>query len=145
MAHVYDILAEKGHEVHSVDESTTVLDATRLMNRHRIGALLVMRGESLAGMFTERDVLTRVVGEHKDPAATPVGQAMTRQVLCCAPDTSILDARSVMRNKRIRHLPVVGQDGKIVGLISIGDLNAWSLADGEATIHYMSEYIYGRA
>ena len=145
MAHVYDILAEKGHEVHTIDENATVLDATRLMNDHKIGALLVMRGEALAGVFTERDVLTRIVAERKDPATATVAQAMTRQVLCCAPDTSILDARSVMRNKRIRHLPVVGQDGKIVGMVSIGDLNAWSLADGEATIHYMSEYIYGRA
>jgi len=145
MAHVYDILAEKGHEVHSVGENISVLDATRQMNRHKIGALLVMRGETLIGIFTERDVLTRVVAERKDPAATAVSQAMTRQVLCCSPDTSILDARSVMRNKRIRHLPVVGTDGKIVGMVSIGDLNAWSLADGEATIHYMSEYIYGRA
>ena len=144
MAHVYDILAEKGHDVHTIGEDTPVLDATRLMNKHKVGALVVMRRDTLAGMFTERDVLTRVVGECKDPAATPVKQVMTRQVMCCAPDTSILDARSVMRNKRIRHLPVVGQDGKLVGMISIGDLNAWSLADGEATITYMSEYIYGR-
>jgi CBS domain-containing protein len=145
MAHVYDILAEKGHEVHTTGEDASVLDATKLMNKHKVGALVVLRGGDLAGMFTERDVLTRVVAACKDPTTMKVGQAMTRQVLCCAPDTTILDARSVMRNKRIRHLPVVGREGKLVGMISIGDLNAWSLADGEATIHYMSEYIYGRA
>jgi CBS domain-containing protein len=145
MAHVYDILAEKGHDLHTIGEDASVLEATKLMNRHKVGALVVMRGENLSGMFTERDVLTRVVAECKEPGTTKVGQVMTRQVLCCGPDTSIMDARGVMRNKRIRHLPVVARDGKIVGMISIGDLNAWSLADGEATIQYMSGYIYGRA
>jgi CBS domain-containing protein len=144
MAHVYDILAEKGNHVYTVNDDVSVLQATQLMNEHKIGALVVMRHDRVAGMFTERDVLRRIVAEKKDPESTPVRQAMTRQVMCCSPDTSVHDARTVMRNRRIRHLPVVASNGELVGMISIGDLNAWSLADGEATIQYMSEYIYGR-
>ena len=144
MAHVFDILSEKGHDVHTVTPETSVLEATLLMNREKIGAVLVMDGDRLAGIFTERDVLTRIVTEGVEPDVTPVARVMSRQVLCCPSDTTILDARAIMRNKRIRHLPVVGSNGKLVGMISIGDLNAWSLADGEATITYMSEYMYGR-
>lgn len=145
MAHVYDILADKGHDVHTIDENTPVLLATQIMNDHKIGALVVMRSGKVTGMFTERDVLRRVVAEQRDPALTQVGDVMTRKVMCCSADTSMNDARAVMRNKHIRHLPVVGKDGGLVGMVSIGDLNSWSIADGEATIHYMSEYIYGRA
>jgi CBS domain-containing protein len=145
MAHVYDILAEKGHDVHTVDENVSILHATQMMNDYKIGALVVLRGKNVVGMFTERDVLRRVVAEQRDPATTKVADVMTRKVMCCPPDAPIDDARSIMRHKHIRHLPVVGKNGELVGLISIGDLNAWSLADGEATIHYMSEYIYGRA
>ena len=145
MAHVYDILAAKGHDVHTVNEDVTVLAATQVMNDHKIGALVVMRGGHVTGMFTERDVLRRVVVEQREPGLTHIADVMTRKVMCCAPDTALDDARTVMRNKHIRHLPVVGKNGELVGMVSIGDLNAWSIADGEATIHYMSEYIYGRA
>jgi CBS domain-containing protein len=145
MAHVYDILADKGHDVHTVDETVTVLAATQTMNDHKIGALVVMRGKNVAGMFTERDVLQRIVAAQCDPATTRVADGMTRKVMCCSPDTTLDEARSIMRNKRIRHLPVVGKNGELVGMISIGDLNGWCIADGEATIQYMSEYIYGRA
>ena len=144
MAHVYDILSEKGHDVHTVSPDMSVLEATLEMNRQKCGAVLVMEEDRMVGIFTERDVLTRVVAEGREPDSTRISQVMSRQVLCCPSDTTVLDARGIMRNKRIRHLPVVGVDGKLVGMISIGDLNAWSLADDEATITYMSEYMYGR-
>lgn len=144
MGHVFDLLSEKGCHVESVRQGDTVLAATQLMNEHRIGAVVVMNGDKVAGMFTERDVLRRVVAEQRDPAHTPVGDVMTRKVICCTGQTTIDEARSIMRTKRIRHLPVVGAEGQLIGMISIGDLNAWSIADGEATIHYMNEYIYGR-
>lgn len=144
MGHVFDLLADKGCEMFNVRQSDTVLAATQLMNQHRIGAVVVMNGDKAVGMFTERDVLSRVVAEQRDPSTTAVGDVMTRKVVCCTGETSIDEARSIMRTKRIRHLPVVGAEGQLIGLISIGDLNAWMIADGEATIHYMSEYIYGR-
>lgn len=144
MGHVFDLLADKGCYVHAACQSETVLAATQLMNEHRIGAVVVMNGEKPVGMFTERDVLRRVVAEQRDPSGTMVGDVMSRKVICCTGQTTLDEARSIMRTQRIRHLPVVGAEGQIIGMISIGDLNAWSIADGEATIHYMSEYIYGR-
>ncbi len=144
MAHVQDILNEKGFEVFTITDDLTVVQATKLMNQHKIGAVIVMSTQHIVGMFTERDVLTRVVAEQRDPAVTTVGQVMTRKVMCCSPETEIDEARAMMRNCRIRHLPVVGRDGKVAGMVSIGDLNAWALADSEVTVQYMSEYIHGR-
>ena len=144
MAHVRDVLAEKGHEVETITEGRTVLEATQEMNRRKIGAMVVMRGDTIAGIFTERDVLQRVVAEQRDPGTTRVGDVMTRKLMVCAPDTTLDDARAVMRHRRIRHLPVVGSNGLLIGMLSIGDLNAWSIADGEVTIQYMSDYLYGR-
>ena len=144
MATVHDILAGKGAAVHAVDEDMSVLEATQQMNRHQIGALMVTDEGRVVGMFTERDVLRRVVAERRDPDATRVGEVMTTQVVCCTADQSLDEARSIMKQKRIRHLPVLdGEDGPI-GVISIGDLNAWCIEDGEAKIQYMEDYIYGR-
>ena len=95
-------------------------------------------------MFTERDVLRRVVGERRDPAATTVADVMTVEVVCCTPETTIEEARGAMMNRRIRHLPVVDGDRRLHGLISIGDLNAWHLDTQEQTIHLLNEYLYGR-
>jgi CBS domain-containing protein len=144
MATVMAILANKGTHVLTIGREATVIQAALLMNEHKVGALVVTEGDGVAGMFTERDVLRRVVGEHRDPAATRVADVMTTEVLCCEPQTSIDEARGVMKNRRIRHLPVV--DGsRLCGLISIGDLNAHQMTSQEHTIHLMHEYLYGRS
>lgn len=144
MAKVRDLLATKPSVVHTVGESVSVLEATRLMNHHQIGALVVTRGHKVVGMFTERDVLARIVAEARDPAETPVRAAMTAKVVCCHPDASLQDIRTLMMDRRIRHVPVLDENGWLCGLVSIGDLNAWNLRDGQVTIAYMSDYIYGR-
>ena len=145
MAVVNDILAQKGSRVVvTVAKGETVLRAAQVMNEHRIGALVVLEGDQIAGMFTERDVLRRVVGEERAPAATRVEEVMTAEVACCTPQTPVEEARAAMKNQRIRHLPVVDGDGRLRGLVSIGYLNAFESASKEETIFWLNEYLYGR-
>jgi CBS domain-containing protein len=140
-----DILMAKGHAVHSTDPGTTVLEATQKMNQQTLGSLVVLVGNRLAGMFTERDVLRRVVGELRNPAEVKVGEVMTTDVICVSPDTDIEDVAQIMKEKRIRHVPVCDDDGKLHGVISIGDVNAYYTTRQEETITFLSDYIYGRA
>lgn len=145
MAKVRDILRRKGLEVISIGPSATVLDASTMMNDHKIGGLVVCDQGKVSGIITERDVLRRVVVEQKNPAQATVADVMTRDVICCQLDTPVDEARSIFMNQRIRHLPVVDADEQITGLISIGDLNAWDLDGKEVTIRYLHEYLYGAA
>jgi CBS domain-containing protein len=144
MPTIKDILSEKGSSVLSTGRDSTVLQAAELMNEHRVGSVLVVEGERIEGIFTERDVLRRVVGARLDPAATRVKDVMTKELACGCPDTSVEEARAFMRNKKIRHLPVIDADNKLHGLISIGDLNAYQLDGQEKTIHYLHQYLYGQ-
>jgi CBS domain-containing protein len=146
MGSVADILNQKqGHHLQCIHPNDTVLAATQKMNEHHIGALLVIDGsETLVGIFTERDVLRRVVAVERTPSAVAVGEVMTSEVACCRPDTSTDEARSIFRQHRIRHLPVVDNSGTVQGLISIGDLNAHHTNHQEVTIHYLQEYLHGR-
>lgn len=144
MAQVRHLLSRKGSQVFSINPQAMVLDAARIMNEHQIGSLVIVERGRVAGIFTERDVLQRVVGARLDPGRTPVALVMTRQVICCRPQTPLEEVRGVFKSQRIRHMPVVDDHGRLCGLISIGDLNAWQL-DGQAQeIHYLHEYIFGR-
>jgi CBS domain-containing protein len=145
MATVSDILAIKGTNVLSISPEATVLDAANRMNERKIGSLLVMDGSRLIGIITERDMLQRVLVELRDPAHTPVGEVMTTELVCCHPHTTLEEARGVLKNRRIRHLPVLDECEQLIGLISIGDLNAHLANDHERTIFVLQEYIYGRA
>jgi CBS domain-containing protein len=145
MTTVMALLAVKGSHVLTIGKDATVLDAALLMNEHKVGALVVTTGDDIAGMFTERDVLRRVVGEQRDPVRTRVEEVMTADVFCCTPETTIEEARGAMKNRRIRHLPVVDGHRRLCGLISIGDLNAHQMTSQEHTIHLMHEYLYGRS
>jgi CBS domain-containing protein len=144
MTMVRDILAKKDSHVWSLGAQTTVLEAARFMADHKVGAVPVLDGEHIVGMFSERDILKRVVAEGRDPSASTVGDVMTTEVACCTLDTSIEEARGAMKNRRIRHLPVVDAEDRLLGIISIGDLNAFQVADQEQTIHLMHEYLHGR-
>jgi CBS domain-containing protein len=145
MATVQDILATKGPHVQSIGPQASVLDAALLMNEHKIGCLVVLDDGRVVGMFSERDILRRVVAERRDPANTTVADTMTTEVLCCRTHTKLDEARGVMMNRRIRHLPVQDDDEHLCGMISIGDLNAYQLHDHQSTIYVMEQYIYGRA
>jgi len=98
----------------------------------------------IAGMFSERDILEPVVAEGRDPSRTSVGEVMTGALGCCTPGTSVEQAGGAMKNRRIRHLPVVDGEDRFLGLISIGDLNAHHATQQSMQIHYLNEYIYGR-
>lgn len=144
MATIREILAGKGTFVHSIGCEATVLDAAQLMNEHKIGCLVVLERGEIRGIFTERDVLSRVVAECRDPATTQVFEVMTQEVVCCPMQTDIEEARHVFANRRIRHMPVVDEDLRLLGLVSIGDVNAFRSNSQEQTIFWLNEYIYGR-
>lgn len=141
MPTVEAILQRKGRHVHSVPHDATVLEAARRMNEHRIGALVVVREDRVVGIFTERDVLNRVVAAQRDPATTRVQEVMSSPVACCSPQTTRNECRHVMRQRRIRHLPVVDGE-KLVGIISIGDINTDEGEEQQQTIRYLYEYMY---
>lgn len=109
--------------VETVSPETSVLDAAKVMNDHRIGSLVVVGHEGgIVGIVTERDFLRRVIADGRDPAETRVSQVMTRSILTCTPDTRLDEVRSTMRDRRVRHVPIIESD-RLVGMISIGDLN----------------------
>jgi CBS domain-containing protein len=142
MSSVQSILDRKGTVVHRVSEDDTVLAAAHAMNSQRVGALVVTRGDLVVGIFTERDILCRVVAAQRAPATTLVRDVMTTPVAVCAPDTTRDECRAVMRHRRLRHLPVVN-NGQLAGIVSIGDVLEATEADQGLTIHYLYEYMYG--
>ncbi len=122
----------------------SVRDACRLMRDRRIGALVVAEDGQLRGMFTERDVVNRVVSEGLDPDKTPVAEVMTSRIIAVRPDRSVEEIEAIMRQERIRHVIVAGENG-VVGMISIGDGTAWHAAEDHQIVEYLTEYITGRA
>ena len=145
MSTARDVLAsKKSAGVITVAPDCAVRDACRIMRDRRIGALLVSEGETLHGIFTERDVLNLVVAEERDPANTKVAEVMTRKVLVVRPDRPLAEIETIMRQERVRHVPVVGEKG-LLGLISIGDVNAFNAAEDHQTVEYLTQYIQGRA
>ena len=134
------LMSIKGGAVASLSPRATALEAAQLMNDRHIGSVVVITKGRLAGIFTERDVLRRVVAEQRDPAATRLSNVMTSPVACAAPHTTLNEIRRVMRDRRIRHIPVV--DGKkVVGMISIGDLNKAEYDGQVETIRYLEQYM----
>jgi len=144
MPTVRDILSSKGSQIFSIGPDASVLEATRQMNQHKVGALVVMLDQQVVGIFTERDVLRRVVAEQRPAAEVTVAEAMTTDVICCEPDIDLDDASTIMQQRRIRHLPVCDEEGGLMGMVSIGDLNACHASHQQQTIHFLNDYIYGR-
>jgi CBS domain-containing protein len=143
MSTVQEVLNRKGHDVVTVKASDNVLTAARLMNERRVGSLTVTEGDSkVIGIFTERDVLCRIVAAQRDPAATLVREVMTAPVACCSPETTQAECRAVMRHRRVRHLPVV-KDDRLVGIVSIGDILEVAAEQQQQTIRYLYEYMLG--
>ena len=142
MSFVRDVLAIKSGDVATIDRDATVLEAARRMRERHIGCLVVMSAERIVGIFTERDMLYRIVAAERDPAATRVCDVMTDRVAFCASDTPLSACRTAMTRNRIRHLPVV-EDGSLRGMISSGDILARELEDQQETIRWMHEYMHG--
>src|SRR5262245_60964945 len=125
MPSVQELLASKGSKVCTIGKEATVLQAVKLMVEHKIGALIVTDQGKIAGIFTERDVMHRVVAPERAPASTRVAEVMTEGVATGSVSTSIDEARSIMVNRRLRHLPIVDDKGALLGIVSITDLNAY--------------------
>ncbi len=142
MAIVRQILQTKGYDVYSVTPEATILDALKEMERRGIGAVLVMSGDKVQGIFSERDYARRGVLKGRD-VSTPVEQVMTKTVYYVSPAESVEECMAQMADKKIRHLPVV-EDGKVVGLISIGDVVNAIITNQKSLIHGLENYILGR-
>jgi len=136
------LIERKGHHVITISPDATVKDAAKLMSDHHIGAVMAIKSnEEVAGIFTERDVMRRVVAEGRDAATTRVRDVMTTAVAYCTSKTTLDEVRSLMREKRIRHMPVV-EEGKLVGIVSLGDLNIVQDEVRVETIQYLEQYLY---
>ena len=142
MINVRDILQEKGREIWRVSPQTTVFDALKLMADRNIGALLVLEGEKLAGIFSERDYARKVILKGKASKDTAVAEIMTAVVVTVGPSQTVEECMELMTANRIRHLPVVdGND--LAGVISIGDVVKAIISDREFTIKQLENYITG--
>jgi CBS domain-containing protein len=134
------LLAEKEPDIHTIVPDTAVVDAVREMNHANIGALVVLEADRVVGIFTERDVLVRVVAADRDPLTTVVRDVMTRDPICVTPTMSVREAMVLVTEKRFRHLPVV-ENGRLCGIISSGDLTRWAVRDQKHQIDHLSAYI----
>jgi CBS domain-containing protein len=142
MRTIGEILASKRlRDVVTVATGDSVLEAVRRMDDANTGSVVVLEGSRLAGIFTERDLMRRVVLRGHDVTSTPVSQVMTRDLIFTEPDAAGEDAMSKMTRHRCRHLPVVDGE-RLVGLVSIGDLMREISDEQSVEIHFLKEYIY---
>jgi CBS domain-containing protein len=139
---VRNILDAKGKEIWSVTPDNSVLEAIKMMAEKGVGALLVMDGESLAGIVSERDYARKVILMGRSSENTPVRDIMTAEVICADPQQSVEECMALMTSNRIRHLPV-RRDEKIVGVLSIGDLVKAIIEEQHFTIKQLEMYITG--
>jgi CBS domain-containing protein len=119
---------EEGEAIHSVSPDTLVTECVHRMTAERIGALVVMDGEKLSGIFTERDGLNKVLAPGLDPRTTKVSAVMTRDPCCVSPTTTVAEAMELITRRRFRHLPIV-KDGRLLAVVSSGDLTRWLVKD----------------
>ena len=141
MAKVRDLIARKGSNVVCIPTTASVLDAARLMNEHHIGGVVVAEGGRPVGIFTERDVLRRVVGAGLDPVSTTVRDVMSTTLFTVTPDTGLEECRALMTERRIRHVPVVGAGG-LEGLVTAGDVMAWQAAEDRTALQQLTDYVH---
>lgn len=142
MITVRHLLDRKNPAMFTVAPEDPVLEAIRAMAEHHVGALLVMRGEALAGIVSERDYARKVVLLGRSSAETPVWQIMSSPVVTVSPDTTVQDCMVLVTEKRIRHLPVM-ESGRVIGIISIGDLVKSVIEEQRRTIEQLESYIHG--
>ena len=143
MKTVKQILDKKGYAIHSVTPASTVYEALQKMAQERIGALIVLDGEELAGIVSERDYARKIVLLGQRSADTPVKDIMTKNVICVSSDHGVEASMSIMTEKRVRHLVVRDAD-RITGVISIGDVVKAIIEDQQFTIEQLHTYISGR-
>ena len=142
MSRVSEILEQKGPMVLSVDVDETVLHAISLMAEVNVGAVLVQKDGSIAGIFTERDYLQKIALKSRSSQKTKVGDVMTTPVISAEPGDSVQQCMETMTTCHCRHLPVV-ENGTLLGIVSIGDLVKKMLDEKQNEVEKLSEYITG--
>ena len=140
MNQVKHLLEIKGNAVHAIAPDAAVLEAVRLMAERRVGALLVMRGEQLVGIVSERDYARKVILQGRSSGGTPVAEIMSAPPVTVGPDTEVLECMRLCTHSRIRHLPVV-EGNVVVGVISIGDLVKAVIDEQAEQIEQLQRYI----
>jgi CBS domain-containing protein len=141
MMSVRQLLDRKGGEVFSIAPDAVVLEAIRMMADRHVGALLVMQGNTLSGIVSERDYARKVILMGRSSADTPVRDIMTAQVITVQPETTVEKCMQIMTERRVRHLPVT-DGGRVVGMVSIGDLVKAVIAQQQQQIEQLENYIH---
>jgi CBS domain-containing protein len=139
---VRDILKRKGNQIISVKPDDTVLDALKLMAEKNLGGVLVLDGEQLKGIFTERDYARKIILKGRSSAEAHISEVMVTNVITVTPDDDSTECMKVMTNKLIRHLPVM-EESKLVGIISIGDVVKSVIEEQQNVIQHLENYIAG--
>jgi len=137
-----DVIKEKDGRICKVDPEATIEEAAKVMKAERVGALLVMNEEWVIGVLTERDFVYRVLAAGLDVSTTKVHEVMSKDVVVVKPTLSVPDAMQVISEKRFRHLPVVSH-GRLIGVVSSGDLTRRIVAEREGMIDTLYDYIHG--
>lgn len=136
------LLERKQSPVHSVASTVTVAEAVDVMNERKISSVLIIESGVLRGIFTERDVLRRVIGSRLDPHTTLLTDVMTHELATITPETTLDETISLFAGKHCRHLPVIRED-KVIGLVSVGDISRWLSAMHQAEAEQLKDYISG--
>jgi len=136
------LIERKGSDVFAVASTITIAEAVAEMNRKRIGCIIVIDDGKIAGIFTERDVLSRVVGADLNPKTVRVSEVMSKNVLSITPDTTVEQTMVIFAEKKCRHLPVI-EGGQLKGLVSIGDISRWVADVSRAEADHLKNYIAG--
>ena len=141
MMSVRQLLDRKGQEVFSIAPTAAVREASRMMAERHVGALLVMQGNTLSGIVSERDYARKVILMGRSSADTPVRDIMTTPVLTVQPETTVEKCMQLMTERRVRHLPVT-EGGRVIGMVSIGDLVKAVIAEQQQQIEQLESYIH---
>ena len=139
---VQHLLDAKGRDIISVTADVSVLDAIKLMAEKTIGSLLIMQGDELQGIMTERDYARKVIIKGRSSETTAVGEIMTTDICSATSNETVNDCMTLMTKRKIRHLPVI-DDGTVVGMLSIGDLVQAIISDQQEEIQHLEQYISG--
>ena len=139
---VQHLLERKGSELISIVQDASVFDAIKLMADHTVGSLLIMDGDDLKGIVTERDYARKVIIKGRSSESTPVCDIMSTDLVTATPQQTVNECMGLMSERRIRHLPILA-DGKVVGMISVGDLVQAIISDQQEEIEQLEQYISG--
>ncbi len=142
-ARLSEILDGKARKVVEVDHQASVALAVERMCFHKVGAVVVVNQSEPVGLFTERDLMHRVVNQNEDPVATPIRSVMTTPYAVGSPGMSVIEAAELMSDNRIRHLPVY-DEGIMIGMVSSGDILAFKLSENERSIKYLEDYFFSQ-